>query len=388
LPEQAVGRGLRLMQDIGPDYIQIVELIGTQAFEDFVRGLEVEGVGVGVTKTPPPLGIHVYPDRIKSIYDIEIPVLTPSHTRQFEGLSLFDISNLPKNPMNLTTKEGMITKVELIETVTQKKVGQKQVVIDTGIPECHEIIAHLTQQIIKEARLEGQFSLVVPIVKKYIQKVFFGTLVDIGHETIRRQLSRADVADKIISILATELGKQCTVKTKTEIRSEPIRLMETEPFYWRRDWTECEKTVFNITPCFNDFEKHFAEFLDQAKDITKFAKLAESYTGFSIEYLGVRGAIRTYYPDFVAEQKFENGKSKMWLIETKGQEDPDVPNKDARAKEWCEQVKELTKMEWDYLKVAYDKYKNITQDFTKFPSRSFNRFLELLADSNENDRAL
>jgi type III restriction enzyme len=378
LPEQAVGRGLRLMRGIGPQYVQIVELIGTQAFEDFVRGLEVEGVGVGTTTTPPPIGAHIYPVKIKNNYDIEIPVLTPSHTRIFEGLSSFDLSTLKKNPMNLTIKDGTITKVELIETVTQKKVGQKQVVIDTGIPESREIIAHLTQRIIKEARLEGQFALVVPIVKKYIQEVFFGTLIDLDNESIRRQLSRADIADKIVSTLAAELGKQCTVKTKTEIKSEPIRLMETEGFYWRRDWTECEKTVFNITPCFNDFEKHFAGFLDHANDITKFAKLAESYTRFSIEYLGVRGAIRIYYPDFIAEQNLENGERVMWLIETKGQEDPDVPNKDARAEKWCKEVTKLTGIKWSYLKVAYNRYKNLTKDFTEFPVESYKEFNEIL----------
>ena len=28
--------------------------------------------------------------------------------------------------------------------------------------------------------------------------------------------------------------------------------------YGRRFWTESNRTVFNITPCFNDFEKHFS----------------------------------------------------------------------------------------------------------------------------------
>jgi type III restriction enzyme len=106
LPEQAVGRGLRLMRGIGPDYIQIVEIIGTQKFEEFVKGLEVEGVGVGVTHTPPPLGVHVYPMKVKAEYDIDLPILTPSHTREFSGLESFDVSKLPTNPLKLIVKEG------------------------------------------------------------------------------------------------------------------------------------------------------------------------------------------------------------------------------------------------------------------------------------------
>lgn len=65
LPEQAVGRGLRLMRNMHSDYSQVVEIIGTQKFEEFVKQLEKEGVGVGATKTPPPPGVHIAPKKIK-----------------------------------------------------------------------------------------------------------------------------------------------------------------------------------------------------------------------------------------------------------------------------------------------------------------------------------
>ncbi len=55
LPEQAVGRGLRLMENISPDRTQTLEVLGTKDFEDFVRKLEEEGLGIKtVTKPPPP----------------------------------------------------------------------------------------------------------------------------------------------------------------------------------------------------------------------------------------------------------------------------------------------------------------------------------------------
>lgn len=54
LPEQAVGHGLRLMEGIGPDKTQTLEVMGTQAFEEFVRQLETEGVGIKTIVTPPP----------------------------------------------------------------------------------------------------------------------------------------------------------------------------------------------------------------------------------------------------------------------------------------------------------------------------------------------
>ena len=353
LPEQAVGRGLRLMRGIGFDYVQIVEIIGTQKFEEFIKGLEVEGVGIGITKTPPPIGVHIYPMKVKAEYDIELPIITPSYKREFQGLETFDVSTLPKNPLNITIKEGVAKRVELVETVTQKKVGQKQVEIDVGYPESHVILQNITNRVMKEARIDGQFAMIYPHVKRYIQDIFFGTTIDLDHDVIRRQLCDSRITGEIIASLALAIGVLCAVKIKSEMKSEPLRLMEIDGFYWRRDWVELNRTVFNVTPCFNDFEKNFAIFLDKSGDITRFAKLAETYTRFSIEYLSVRGALRYYYPDFVAEQRLENGGTSMWLIETKGREDEEVPLKDARAEEWCKNVTEITGQQWKYIKVPY-----------------------------------
>ena len=379
LPEQAVGRGLRLMKGIGPGYIQIVEIIGTQKFEEFVKNLEVEGVGVGVTKEPPPLGVHIYPMKIKADYNIEIPILTPVHTREFKGLDDSFIKELPSNPKGLTPTSGKTTTVKLVETVTQKTVAQKQVTIDTGLPEINEILTHLTTRIYKEARIEGQFAVIYPIVKKYVREVFFGQEVDLESEQIRRLLSNAVNRDHIILTLAKIIGDKSIAKIISKLKSEPLSLLELDGFYWRRDWVELDKTVFNITPCFNDFEKHFARFLDQAEDITKFAKLAETYTKFSIEYLNHKGAISYYYPDFVAAQESAE-KSVMWLIETKGWEQADVVLKDARAEQWCKDASSLTGVSWAYLKIKYQDYMILSKDLSRVPVSHFRDFIKMLRD--------
>jgi type III restriction enzyme len=91
--------------------------------------------------------------------------------------------------------------------------------------------------------------------------------------------------------LAKVIGEKSIIKMIPKLEAKPLNLMELDGFYWRRDWIELEKTVFNITPCYNNFEKHFAELLNKAEDITKFAKLAETYTKFSIEYINHKCAI-------------------------------------------------------------------------------------------------
>jgi type III restriction enzyme len=371
LPEQSVGRGLRLMTGIGPDYIQIVEIVGTQKFEEFVRGLEVEGVGVGSTKAPPSLGVHIYPMKIKDKYDITIPILTPTHTREFKGLSDQILNSLPTNPRGLSVTEGTVKKVQLVESVTQQVVAQKQVVISTGLPEANEILTHLTNRICREAHIDGQFAIIYPIVRKYVRCIFFGQEVDLEHDRIRRLLSDPRNAQEIISTLAKTIGKQTITKITSALSPEPLHLLELDGFYWRRDWVECNRTVFNITPCYNDFEKHFARFLDKADDIMKFAKLAEEYTKFKIEYLNHKGAVSYYYPDFVGVQQLTDGSSKMWLIETKGWELPDVPLKDARAIEWCTDSSKLTGVPWQYLKISYIDYVALTNNLSQMPSYEF-----------------
>ena len=317
--------------------------------------------------------------KIKADYNIEMPILTPVHTREFKGLDDSLIKELPANPKGLTPTSGKSTMVSLVETVTQKTVAQKQVTIDTGLPEINEILTHLTNRICKEARIEGQFATIYPIVRKYVRQVFFGQEVDLETEQIRRLLSNAENRDHIISALAKIIGEKSIANIISKLKSEPLSLLELEGFYWRRDWVEIDKTVFNITPCFNDFEKHFATFLEKANDITKYAKLAETYTKFSIEYLNHKGAISSYFPDFVVAQELDNDMI-MWLIETKGWEQPDVKLKDARAEEWCKDATNLTTTRWQYLKVKYDDYMTLTNRLSKWPANNF-RELKVALDN-------
>ena len=375
LPEQGVGRGLRLMANIGPDYIQILEIIGTQKFEEFVKELEVEGVGVGVTTSNPPIGVHIYPVKIKEKYDIEIPILTPIHHREFSNIDESILKNLEQNPKGLILRSGKVRQVSLVDAITDKKVGQKQITIDVGIPEINEILIHLTNRTSKEARIDGHFSVIYSLVKKYVETIFFGEKVELEAEEIRRYLIDSRNAMQIITILAKLIGELSLSKTISELSTSSISLSELEGFFWRRDYVEQDKTIFNVTPCFNDFEKHFAKFLDQAKDITRFVKLAESYTKFSIEYLNHKGAIAKYYPDFIAVQKDSKNVENYWLIETKGWEQADVVLKDARAIEWCKDVSRLTGNDWKYIKIGFDRYRKMTDVFTKYVSNTYDEFL-------------
>lgn len=86
LPEQGVGRGLRLMHGISPDSTQTLEVMGTKNFEDVVRKLEKEGVGIKtVTKSPRP-AIRIEPVLEKSANDITIPLTELVYTHNYKRL--------------------------------------------------------------------------------------------------------------------------------------------------------------------------------------------------------------------------------------------------------------------------------------------------------------
>jgi type III restriction enzyme len=80
LPEQVIGRGLRLMTQIGPDKTQTLEVLGTRNLLKVVRDqLEAEGVGVATTdKKDPPLPVIIAPIQERIAYDIDLPITKPS----------------------------------------------------------------------------------------------------------------------------------------------------------------------------------------------------------------------------------------------------------------------------------------------------------------------
>jgi type III restriction enzyme len=117
---------------------------------------------------------------------------------------------------------------------------------------------------------------------------------------------------------------------------------------------EASKSIFNLVPCDNAFEKEFAQFLEKAHDVRRFAKLPDQF-GFAIEYTDSAGNLRYYEPDFVA--LVSDGTH--YIVETKGLEDTNVANKDRAAQLWCENTTRLIGKPWAYLKVLQTAYKQL-----------------------------
>jgi type III restriction enzyme len=161
---------------------------------------------------------------------------------------------------------------------------------------------------------------------------------------VLRELS---IQEAIIDLLAKEIGKATVEKKNVKVKGKATKLSDTPKFTWRRGHIKLRKTVFNFVATYNDFEKEFAQFLDNANDVEAFAALADI---FRIDYLSNTGAIRYYFPDFVAVQNI--GEKKVyWILETKGREYPDLDNKNKAIERWCKAVSKQTGTEWKYLLV-------------------------------------
>jgi type III restriction enzyme len=78
------------------------------------------------------------------------------------------------------------------------------------------------------------------------------------------------------------------------------------------------------------FELAFAGFLEGAPDVTAFTKNYRAI-GFKIDYVKTDGDLSTYTPDFIV--KTNDGT--VWIVETKGRAELDLPQKMARLRQWC-----------------------------------------------------
>ena len=371
LPEQAVGRGLRLMHSISPDRRQTLEVIGTEAFEEFVRELEHEGVGIDTVGTPPPLPIRIYPVVEKLEFDIAIPLTKPKYTHEYHNLGDLDPLKLPPIHDAGVLAEEIAIEIEMAFATTGTTVHQAVIVPEQPLLS-QDFLREITHSVERKQKLEGRFADLYRIVKDYVQHRCFGVEVDLDSDDVKRRLRDPLLQEGIAEFLSRMVADVSTRERAIEFEDAEFRLSQTPTFTWRRQHIRCNKTVFFECAVFNDLEARFAQFLDYAPDILRFAALAESFTRFRVDYLSSRGAIKFYYPDFVAVQETPEGEVN-WIIETKGREYEDVAQKDASIQDWCEKISEQTSQAWRYLKVPQ-------REFDSSEAKSFEELVRELQD--------
>lgn len=377
LPEQAVGRGLRIMAKVPRANNQILELIGTNAFEDFIRELEKEGVGIGTSKTPPKPGIEVFPLADRTRLDIAIPNTGPLYARAYRNIADLDPLQFPALGTADDLEVSVRQQIDLVHGTVDVRVASDTVEFNAdNVPAIQNLLAAVTQRVERKARTVGQFAVLLPKIRAYVQRRCFGGIVELDNVGLRRCLNHGPLLDAIATLIARRIGELTATKQSLTLADGEIRLSATRPFIWRRRSVECDKTIFNVVACYNELESRFAEFLDRCLDIERFAALAEWFTTFHVQYLAASGAVRLYYPDFVAVQATADGPV-HWIVETKGREWEDTDAKAEHMARWCQEVSALTGEVWRYLKVPQGRFALFLQQGPD--TRSFHSLGEFLA---------
>ena len=354
LPEQVIGRGLRLMTQVSPDRTQTLEVLGTRNLLNVLREqLEAEGIGVASTNTNPPPPIIIEPVRERRKYDIAIPITKPSLRYDRRKLSNLDVRLL--EPM-FDLDERFRIRLKLEFAMTETEVHQDN--IADSPPLIEELLASITNLVAARAGLPNRFAELYPVIRGYIGNRCFGRKIELDNDTLRSHLARPEIKEGIAKYLVREIAELTIERREIEFEKQDFKLSETKPFGWRRNLPplEAEKTVFNFVATYNDFEREFAEFLDNAGDILRFAALGTTEQGasgasFRVDYLKPSGAIGLYYPDWVAVQSDLDDQIVNWVIETKGRVWEGTDEKDATMRDWCRRVSTATGDKWKYFRV-------------------------------------
>ena len=345
LPEQTLGRGLRLMYP-SQNLPEFVSVVGTDAFMEFVESIKTEGVelerrkmGEG-TEPKAPLVVEVDNENNKKDIqklDIEIPILSPRIFREYKNLSELNLKEFNHQKINIKQFSEEEKREIIFEDITTGDINHKTILESNIVVNYQNVIGYFTQTIMKELRLFSGYEVLYGKVKEFIQTYLFDKSINIEDLNILRNLSELKATKIIIETFKKKINELTVLdKGEAEIR-EYIKVSKCRPFVVKdQAYLIPQKCVFNKVVADSHFELVFAGFLEQCEDIFSYVKNYFA-VNFKIDYIDAGGAISNYYPDFIIKVL----GNEIYIIETKGREDLDDPLKINRLKQWCNDINKL-----------------------------------------------
>ncbi len=367
LPEQTLGRGLRKMYPGGIE--EYVSVVGTNAFMDFVESIQAEGVvlerkpmGEG-SEAKTPLVVEVDKENAKKdieALDIEIPVMTPRVYREYKNLGDLNvgISSIVKVPYQIFSEEQQ--REIVFKDIVTGEVTHTTILDTAGIADYRSVIGYFAQTIMKDLRLVSGYDVLYGKVKAFVQNGLFDQQVELEDPNTLRNLSEVAATRTLVETFKKAINA-LTVRDKgdAEIR-DYIKLRQTRPFVAKsQEYLIPKKSIFNKIIGDSHFELLFASFLEDCDDVISYAK---NYMAvhFKLDYVNAGGDISNYYPDFMVKVS----SKEVFIVETKGQVDLDVPLKMGRLKQWCEDINRVqSDVKYGFVYVdmeGFEKYKPTT----------------------------
>jgi type III restriction enzyme len=343
LPEQTIGRGLRRMY-FGTDTRETVSVMGTPAFMDFVESLQSEGVqleykpmGGGSTRHES-LIVEVdsqNPDKDLDKLDIPLPRLTRRFNRDFKNLDALNPAAFGNQLLPLKPFTPEETREIVFKTMLDAQIHHTIQLDGSGPADYRSVVAFFARQLLKDLRLVGGYDVLYGKVKTFMRECLFSpSPVNLEDPIVLRNLSEPDAGKILYDSFKSAINALTIQETGATRIEDRIRLRETRPFRTDyRAWLEAAKSIFTKTvgePHSGGFELRFAAFLEDATDVAAFAKNYFA-VGFKLDYVRANGDLSNYTPDFIVRTK----DAVIWIVETKGRAELDVPQKMARLKQWC-----------------------------------------------------
>ncbi len=381
LPEQTLGRGLRKMYPGNVE--EFVSVVGTDAFMDFVDSIKAEGVvlehkPMGERSKPKtPLVVEIDKDNDKKdidALDIEIPILTPRVYREYKSLRELDVSAQEYQRVAYQQFSEQEQREIVFKDVTSDEVTHTTVLDTAGIADYRSAIGYFAQTIMRDLHLVSGYDVLYGKVKAFVQRELFDRPVELEDPNTLRNLSELAATKTLIETFEKAINA-LTVRDKgdAEIR-DTIKLRQTRPFVAKdQGYLVPKKSVFNRIIGDRHFELVFASFLEGCDDVVSFAK---NYLAvhFKLDYVNADGDISNYYPDFFVKL----ARNRIFVVETKGQEDLDVPLKMQRLRQWCE---DINRVQAD---VKYDFVYVDQESFEQYRPTSFKQLVEGFREYKEN----
>jgi len=345
LPEQTLGRGLRRMY-FGTDTEETVSVMGTPAFMEFVESIQSEGVeleyrpmGGGHHEREDSLIVEVDTENKQKdvdALDIAIPRLTRRFNREFKELDALDPAKLGNAQLPLKPFTPEETREIVFKTMLDAEVHHTIQLDGAGPADYRSVVGFFARQLLKDLRLVGGYDILYGKVKNFLQnQLFTSSPVNLEDAVVLRNLSEPEAGKILFDAFKTAINALTVTDSGSARIEDYIRLRNTRPFRTEhRPYLTAKKSIFSKIvgePHSGGFELRFAKFLDDAPDVAAFAKNYLA-VGFRIDYVKTDGDLSTYTPDFI----IRTTDGTIWIAETKGREELNLPRKMARLKQWCE----------------------------------------------------
>ena len=360
LPEQTLGRGLRLMYAGTAE--ETVSVIGTKEFMEFVESIKSEGVelerkpmGEG-TKPKAPIVIEVDKTNVNKdidALDIEIPILTRRIYREYTNLADLDLTELDFTPVSYQAFGEAEIREIVFKDMTTGEVTHTTVMDSNGIADYRSVVGYFAETICKDLRLVSGYDVLYGKVKDFVQHQLFGETVMLEDPNTLQNLSELPNTKTVMETFKYAIN-DLTIQDRGDAElSETTRAQDARPFIVKEQESLIpQKSVFNRITGDSHFELEFAAFLENCPDVVSYAKNYFS-VHFKLDYINADGDISNYYPDFLV--KLTDGQ--IIVVETKGREDLDVPLKMQRLSQWCEDVNRITPdVDYDFVYVDQENF--------------------------------